>query len=570
MPTYNKPPPDQRSNWHRLNEGQRRYAWEQYNLALVRRGIPINHPVPERDRSPVRPAADDIDLDAVLAEPHPDEQRVADEVEADIRTDELPTAEDILNNLPDVEEDAVQDIDESHFESSGEMSAGQHSFQSPDTSRGTPKRAGGPPQNVDAAKRRLIGTGRDQGSSGNPLGEDSARPFRLPKPIISIQHNVNYYRKVHRMFTYGLAYNPNAGDSESIRYITTPLGVVPWDWLGFYLNPSEHALLPSGSSVSKVKCTVYQRNVRVAFPVNASTSTGLATLNQNKDIIYAIGLNKAVDTFPAQLTPGTGDNSMKPTVGDKLSTTHIRTYVDQWYGKSMSDTIAPRHQFGQPFNCQHYAVMVYNINGEGDTPDGWECLQSHINEADADSTSGGELVSVEYHPKVGLCTNPKTPVVRNYPRGGLSIIRGSHVLEKHATNINITDTPEVLINTSSAILSTVPATGKDVIQQIEKCQDFGYGLFNLETPAVQPSLHVGVQPVRSTSFNAANPDASFVDVQAFFEIVAECWIDTNYSTYRPLTTQPNVRIGNRYIAANASLRYGDPLLDGLYTSDTQT
>ena len=35
---YNKPPPYERANWDRLNEGQRRYAMEQYNLALVRRG----------------------------------------------------------------------------------------------------------------------------------------------------------------------------------------------------------------------------------------------------------------------------------------------------------------------------------------------------------------------------------------------------------------------------------------------------------------------------------------------------------------------------------------------------
>ena len=40
------PPPDERPNWDNLNEGQKRYAWEQYNLAKVRRGIPIDHPTP--------------------------------------------------------------------------------------------------------------------------------------------------------------------------------------------------------------------------------------------------------------------------------------------------------------------------------------------------------------------------------------------------------------------------------------------------------------------------------------------------------------------------------------------
>lgn len=39
-------PPNQRPNWERLNEGQRRYAYEQYNLARVRRGLDIDHPIP--------------------------------------------------------------------------------------------------------------------------------------------------------------------------------------------------------------------------------------------------------------------------------------------------------------------------------------------------------------------------------------------------------------------------------------------------------------------------------------------------------------------------------------------
>ena len=45
--------PPEKSNWHRLSESQKRYAWEQYNLALVRRGIEIDHPIPGRGNQPV-------------------------------------------------------------------------------------------------------------------------------------------------------------------------------------------------------------------------------------------------------------------------------------------------------------------------------------------------------------------------------------------------------------------------------------------------------------------------------------------------------------------------------------
>jgi len=38
MPRALKPPPYERSNWDSMNEGQRRYAMEQWQLARVRRG----------------------------------------------------------------------------------------------------------------------------------------------------------------------------------------------------------------------------------------------------------------------------------------------------------------------------------------------------------------------------------------------------------------------------------------------------------------------------------------------------------------------------------------------------
>ena len=44
---YHKPPPYLRPNWDTMNEGQRRYAMEQYNLALVRRGAQFTPPSPD-------------------------------------------------------------------------------------------------------------------------------------------------------------------------------------------------------------------------------------------------------------------------------------------------------------------------------------------------------------------------------------------------------------------------------------------------------------------------------------------------------------------------------------------
>lgn len=74
---YHKPPPYERPNWDSMNEGQKRYAMEQYNLALVRRGAyfappgseetsvpaPSSTPTPEAHHN----AIDDLDeIDRLL------------------------------------------------------------------------------------------------------------------------------------------------------------------------------------------------------------------------------------------------------------------------------------------------------------------------------------------------------------------------------------------------------------------------------------------------------------------------------------------------------------------------
>lgn len=44
-----RPPPWTRPNWATMTESQRRYAYEQWSLSLIRRGLPIDHPFPGDD-----------------------------------------------------------------------------------------------------------------------------------------------------------------------------------------------------------------------------------------------------------------------------------------------------------------------------------------------------------------------------------------------------------------------------------------------------------------------------------------------------------------------------------------
>lgn len=546
-------PPNERDNWGRLNEGQRRYAWEQYNLALVRRGRSIDHPIPDI-------SGDHSDADSGRTDSN--EQQAAASTDSGEDGDE--DAEAILNNLPEAPTDSVEDIDESYFERNSQGSSNQRNHSMADSSLATPTKPPNKRQRVDdgASTSKLPGTAQGQG--GNNLGEDSVRPFKLPKPTVSVHSHIRYFRKVHRFFTYGYAYKVlNNFPNNNFQSMTTPLALVPWDWLYFYMNPSEYATLPNQASVQKLAVKVYQRNVRVAFPTN-STANALATLNQNKNVIFARGLNKKMDIIPAKYDGFQQDQPMIPNKSVKWKMDLMRDDSRNWYGdeaNTETNPVTPRHQFGQPDVLQLYAHVLYR---KGATHDGWECLQSHVEESDADATSGGLLCECSYKPVMGLIKTPHRQVNRAHVAGDKVIPRGSHNLSAHQTVVTLADTGVTSdTNALQPIQSNV--TYNSTVQIIEKSQSVFEGLFAQPDPQAQDSLHIGVQPTYALTSTNTSVNNSFTDTQAFFEVVAECWVDTSYPTYRPLTTYPNVHISNYWSSNKTGGRYyAEPLVDGLY------
>lgn len=557
MPRFNNTPPDDRPNWARLNEGQRRYAWEQYNLALVRRGMPIDHPVPGT-------SGQSHQYTGVGRGSQQPTEREPDFAEA------LGAGEEET----EAHRQAVEDFDESYFEgvseNAGHQPAGhRNSSDMADSSMTPSKPSGNKRPNSDAlegARKRLPGTAQGQGEQGgNGLGEDSARPFRLPKPIISVHDHVRYYRKVHRFFTYGYAYKTLEFPSDSIS-MTTPLAQIPWDWLHFYINPAEFSQLPNQASVNNVKVSVYQRNVRVAFPTN-STANALATLNQNKNIIYAHGLNKKCDIFHGKYTTFQDNQPMIPTATTFWTTTMWRDDANNWYGSNDNtqgpSRVTPRHQMGQPDVLQCYAHLRYLKNPDGNNAhDGFECLQSYVTESDADATSGGLLCQFEYHPVIGLCKKPHKQINRAWGAGTWGIPRGSHNLEPHETRVTVA--LDKVTGTTSNISAVDQTFALDSpVQVIEKSQIYHEGIFNRDGPHVQDSLHVGVQPTYALTSTNTNVNNSFTDTQALFEVVAECWVNTCYPTSRPLTLETHSRLGNMWTHNTDNVYLNYTTMDGL-------
>lgn len=522
-------PPDQKNNWSSLNEGQRRYAWEQYKLALLRRGLSIDHPVPEVDQ---------------------DNESVYETALED--NDDDSDAETVINAGSDKEEDSGSITE--YFSDDNEDSS-----MPPPIGRSGAEQGGGPtgvkrPRIGEASsssggnKGKLPGTAKDQGNGAGGLPDGDGQLMRLPSPFSKIHDSIRYFRKVHRFLTFGVAYHIIEKQVHGVdhRTITTPLALIPWEFPYLYLSPAEFSALPTGSSVNKVRVGVRVRNARIAFSTN-STETTTATLNQQRDVCYALGLNKELSIRNAKYTKFQDNERMIPTDYTFEDEDMHRELKNDLYGKKWAGTplTVPRHQMGIPTPLPVYAVLPYHF-----TPydPGYPCLQEKVKYFDYDNAMGKDLQEVEYHPKCGLLTVP-------YP----SLYQGFVQWQKDGTNeTNVTIARQGGIQEMTQSKLVLDADGQpqayaddrkaqignkgikpdqlDLTTTIEKSQYLRHGVYgNLEIKT-QPSLHVAVQPIPAITTKALGglSNSSFTDVQGYWEIVCDMEVNTKYPTPYPL------------------------------------
>lgn len=563
MPRSLGKPPDERPNWHALNEGQRRYAWEQYNLARIRRGLTIDHPIPEL----YQPVTEDISPPATQHEEVPEtppgsnEQAVDHVNESDFDEDEL----DILaEELSDAEDDFVPPTPPEQLPVRTTMAAIQQTPQAAADSTNPRKRthmeANAPPPSTARRGMRLPGTARPQGGIDTAGGD----PEPIPRPFTSDHTEVRTYRKVHRFLTFGLAYVPltvTRGTGEKTwtdTFMMTPMAEIPWDRLFMYMNPAEYTLLPRGAEVIHMSCQIRSENIRIAFPTNAS-ATNLATLNQNKFLRIGIGLKQ--NTQGVNIKPLTFKDDQPMITETFAEQTNLNADYDQYitdfygYKNNLANflTHTPRHQFGLPFSLQWYYAPV--TQASDNTRSGWINFQEKIKEFEGDSQAGNKVIHITYKPQNGLIN----PSIRSIFTGLPSAFPGNDTLPAEATKMTFvggTGT-HLLRSAEVSYVSNVPTLlsesnigyrpasdyGETALlnQIIEKSQYITNGLEPSQNAKSCPSIHVGLQPVIALTSKSIGAPAvsSYTDAQGFFEVVCEAKVKCCHPTERPLAEQPN-------------------------------
>ena len=424
----------------------------------------------------------------------------------------------------------------------------------------------------------LTGTGAATASGG--ASSDGGEEYIIERPLSLFGDTVSTYRKVHKFMTFGLAPNIISGEGASAtdRFLTTYLAEIPWHIPIFYLNPCEFALLPVGSRCIEMSISVTYRGSTIQFETAASTS-GLATLNQINDIAVASALNK---TGWGSNVSYTEFNSTQPMIPTKVAKPKYRELTGSYRGMDADyyggdnyypnfSSYYPHHQLGrQTFLYNYWVMSTRTAQNTSPTPatnmyGGWPCLANKIEQMDGKTVVNTPVLQMSYEPKMGWL---KPPILENpfglpYPGMGGTMgipVMGNGIEARRATIIRDAPTSgafeqqggaEYAVAQTFQDLSTnLPSGGNafDIYTVIEKSQISQSGPWGRQDPHIQPSAHIGVQPVPAlTTASLIAADGVFnnwTDTRAYWEVTAEMKVKSNVPTQFPQGSSPNVPSGD--------------------------
>lgn len=446
----------------------------------------------------------------------------------------------------------------------------------------------------------LTGTGKEMADIG---GESDGMVYQIHRPLSIFGAKESTYRKSHKFMTFGLAPNVlTTGDSIATAFISTYLAEVPWHIPALYLNPSEFALLSNGSRCVSIDVEVYYRGTTIQFETATSTS-GLATLNQINDIAVAHALNKSGQGSNISFTQFQTGNTMLPTgftrpKYDTVGTTY-RGMVQDYYGVDNASTdyanFVPHHQVGrQTFLYNYWAQSSIQILGTSSNAarqyGGWPTLADKIIQYDGKTMVNQCVAKSQYTPKMGMLKAPLKNNNHGLPNPNsttslFSVTCGAHLPNQRTVNL----TPVLPSASGGAPLSSsesgIGMTNNNtftynIYSPIEKSQFTRSGNWGEQDPHIQPSLHIGVQPIpaltTSATLTSNTGDNPWTDTRAYWEIVATMKVVEQLPTAYPYSTIANVPPGevvytnssNHIPLVNTDPRDDGATWQGLYTYAT--
>lgn len=430
----------------------------------------------------------------------------------------------------------------------------------------------------------LTGTGKEIASGG--ASSDGLEEYQIERPLSIFGNKINTYRKSHKFMTFGLAPAIIAGiapGNTTDRWLTTYLAELPWHLPAFYLTQSEYDLLPDGTHCVEVSIQVVYRGSTIQFET-AATASGLATLNQINDIAVANALNKTgwgsnvsyalFQPPPNNMIPSAiARPKYAPVAGD------YRGMLQDYYGTDNGNgnfaSYIPHHQIGrQTFLYNYWAMSTRASTSATPTPvtnlyGGWPALAEKIQQMDGKTCVNKVVLTSTYKPRMGQLKSPLKALGLGLPYpnigGNLNVLTqgnliGPRVLNANRDPVAPTGTSdqrdgdrwtigEEMSNFSNDNGGATPQTPVwNIYSPLEKSQVSRSGFWGQQDPHIQPSCHIGVQPVPALSTAALLAEDgvfnSWTDTRAYWEVIATMKVKEFQPTQLPYAAVPNVPQGD--------------------------
>lgn len=537
------PNPEDRPNWDSMNEGQRRYAMEQWNLARVRRGERFDPPGDDDHGLTHEEAIDNFELD-FLGSPQEENNPSQDSDDG---------VEDFLQQVRDRQDqrDAGPSNASQPTMSDVEMSQVSSSQGSKQGSKRSGSSGGGKAAKVAKSGTSLPGTGGnlDGMSSG---GSSENGPQTILRPIgLHVEKMIKTYHKKHRFLTSANANviikDPKNGTVPKRFALTTGLASIPWEYLFMYMSPAEYNRMKQypGTFAVSASVTVKAWNTRVAFQTG-DTQTSNATLNQNKFLQVAKGFRSIPfiasgnrryqysDTEPMLPTSFNSQNSETYREG-------LKTAIYGYDNNSPNFTrVPPANATGAEIYLQDY-LTIYTLDATDETDDktylpGFPPYKDFIEEFDASACVNGVVASMSYDfqyaplvPNYAAVPNSliissvdkKIPTGTSNETGGVKTVNMGQANAPNQEFNNIRKFQQGP-NAVSKYFTEEQAYFKRPIEQggvFEETNNQSFG------DSQMPSLNVGIRAVpKLTTSDNTTQATSWLDAQGYFEV--ECTLVT--------------------------------------------
>lgn len=524
------PNPKDRPNWDSMNEGQKRYAMEQWKLARVRRGEYFIPPGEEAMNDEEYEILNNFDL-SVLGSP-PEEQQQQELP----NSQEEQAAEEYIDQLRNMGNMEVDDVT---------------STQNGQTPRGVKRPAPDPLDATGSANTKsgtsLPGTG---GNLGGMTEGGSNRPTAIFRPIgRHTEVFTQTYRKKWRFLTSANA-NVVLNDVKTTAHperwaLTTALAGIPWEYAFFYMTPAEYNRIKQFPSSKAKHCSVVVKswNTRVAFQTG-DTQTSNATLNQNKFIQIGKGL-RSVPYLPSsdrQYKYSSTEPMLPESFQDKNSVNYRELLKNAMYGydndSDQFSKIAPSDATGAEIYLRDYLTIYTLKKNSKNIKPGFPQLKNLIEEYDASACINQNVAALEYNFEYApLSANwASVPISDITDTANVDICSGNKIEGITVKNVfpDQSAVPKTTFNVSRAYVQGL--NGNDLYFS----EDQNYYQVPLEQSGMfeelnsrgykdcqQPSLHVGIRAVpKLTTLDVDIQANSFLDAQGYFEIEAELTVES--------------------------------------------